>query len=167
MNFSIKKAGINDCEQIRELATLIWFHTYKDILSPEQLDYMFEMMYSTESLKKQMSELNHRFFVAFADDKPAGYISIEKSEEDVYIVQKIYVLPGMQGKGFGRYVLNQGIDYIKSIHPRPFMLILYVNRANPAVGFYKRLGMEIVDSRDFHIGNDYYMNDYIMAMGID
>jgi GNAT superfamily N-acetyltransferase len=166
MDFSIVKAGINDCEQIKEIAFPVWYDTYKNILSPEQLDYMFDMMYSVENLKKQILELKHQFFIAFADNKPSGYISIEKTEEDVFIVQKIYILPEMQGKGFGRYVLNKGIEYVKGIHHEPFTLKLYVNRKNPAVGFYKHFGMEIVDNRDFHIGNDFYMNDYIMAMSI-
>ena len=44
---------------------------------------------------------------------------------------------------------------------------LNVNRNNPAVAFYEKMGMHKASQGDFHIGNGYYMNDYIMAMEIE
>jgi len=32
--------------------------------------------------------------------------------------------------------------------------------------FYEKMGMQKVDEGDFHIGNGYYMNDYIMGLEI-
>ena len=55
--FSIEKATLADCPLIQTLASNIWEPTYGSILSREQLDYMFEMMYSNESLQKQMQEM--------------------------------------------------------------------------------------------------------------
>ena len=46
--FSIEKATLADCPLIQTLASNIWEPTYGSILSREQLDYMFEMMYSNE-----------------------------------------------------------------------------------------------------------------------
>ncbi|MDR0394456.1 MAG: GNAT family N-acetyltransferase [Tannerella sp.] len=167
MNFSIRKADINDCSRIRELASRIWEPTYGSILSEEQLEYMFEMMYSVGHIKQQMTELKHEYLIAYADDEPAGYIAIEKKSDDVFIFQKIYTLPELHGKGFGRYLMEQGTAYIKSIHPLPFTVELYVNRENPAVGFYEHLGMKKIATRDHDIGHGFYMNDYIMAMKIE
>ena len=167
MNFSIKSAEKNDCPLIRELASQIWEPTYSSILSKEQLDYMFEMMYSVEHINQQMTESGHRYFIVYADDKPAGYLSIEAKSDDEFIFQKIYTLPELQGKGLGRYIIEQGIAYLKSIHPSPFIIELYVNRENPAVGFYEHLGMKKIDTRDHDIGNGYYMNDYIMSMNVN
>ena len=56
MNFSFTEATVNDSPLIRELASKTWEPTYGSILSPEQLDYMFEMMYSLDSLHRQMEE---------------------------------------------------------------------------------------------------------------
>ena len=65
--FSITKATVNDCQLIQDLASKIWEPTYGSILSREQLDYMFDMMYSHENLLKQMNELHHQFFIIYAD----------------------------------------------------------------------------------------------------
>lgn len=164
--FSIRKATIEDCPLINKLASKIWEPTYGSILSREQLDYMFDMMYAPENLLKQINELHHQFFIIYADGEPSGYLSIETVDRDLYEFQKIYSLPALHGTGIGRYIIEQGIEYLKSIHPGPFTVELNVNRQNPAVGFYKHMGFHEHATRDFHIGDGYYMNDYIMRMDV-
>lgn len=165
--FSIQKANVNDCQTIQDLASKIWEPTYGSILSREQLDYMFDMMYSHENLLKQMNELHHQFFLIYKDGVPSGYLSIETVEKDLYEFQKIYSLPSLHGSGIGRYIIEQGVAYLKSIHPGPFTVCLNVNRDNPAVGFYKHMGFHEHATRDFHIGNGYYMNDFIMRLEVN
>ncbi|MDR3253232.1 MAG: GNAT family N-acetyltransferase [Tannerella sp.] len=166
MNLFVRHADTGDCALIRDIASRIWEPAYGSILSKEQLIYMFEMMYSVESLHRQMTVEQHHYMLLYVDDAPSGYLSIERKSDDLFIYQKIYVLPTLHGQGLGRYLFNQGIEYIRScLHPdAPFTIELYVNRANPAVDFYLHLGMSIVDTRDHYIGNDYYMNDYVMQI---
>ena len=38
--------------------------SYKEILSPEQLDYMMDWMYAPENIRKQMEEEGHVYFIA-------------------------------------------------------------------------------------------------------
>ena len=47
---------------------------------------------------------------------PAGYLSIEKTGENTYNFQKIYSLPEMHGTGIGRFIIEQGINYLKEVH---------------------------------------------------
>lgn len=164
--FSITKATTDDCLLINSLASKIWGPTYGSILSREQLDYMFDMMYAPENLRKQMDELHHQFFIIYADGEPSGYLSIETIEKDLFEFQKVYSLPSLHGSGIGRFIIEQGIEYLKSIHPGSFTIELNVNRHNPAFGFYKHVGFREHTTRDFHIGNGYYMNDYIMRMDV-
>lgn len=164
--FLIRKATVDDCLLINQLASQVWEPTYGSILSREQLDYMFEMMYAPENILNQMNELHHEYFIIYADDVPSGYLSIETVDKDLYEFQKIYSLPSLHGSGIGRFIIEQGVAYLKSIHPGPFTVELNVNRHNPAVGFYKHMGFYEYTTRDFHIGNGYYMNDYIMRMDV-
>ena len=165
--YSIRKATVKDCQLIQELASQIWEPTYGAILSPEQLVYMFDMMYSLENLRIQMEEHHHQFFLIYADGIPAGYLSIETVEDHLFEFQKVYSLPALHGSGIGRFIIEQGINYLKSIHPGSFTIELNVNRENPAYGFYKHMGFYQYATRDFPIGNGYYMNDYIMRMEVE
>ena len=164
--FEIRKATLADIPLINQLAWIVFPHTYKDILSPEQIDYMMEWMYSPNNLEKQMTEDGHIYYLAFRDDEPAGYLSIQPESEHIYHLQKIYVLPNYQGMKLGKMLFQQAIDCIKELHPAPCQMRLNVNRHNKAIDFYRNMGMYKVAEGDFHIGNGYYMNDYIMALDI-
>ena len=74
---TIRKATLDDCQLIHELAEQIFPETYKDILSPEQKDYMMDWMYSLENLRKQMTEEGHVYQIGYQDERPIGYVSVQ------------------------------------------------------------------------------------------
>ena len=164
----ILKAGENDLPVIHDMAQIVFRHTYLDILSPQQMEYMMEWMYSLPNLHKQLSE-GHVSFIAYISGRPCGYMSIQKEGIDsgimVFHLQKIYVMPSEQGKGVGKLLFNQAVDYVTNSF-LPSRIELNVNRNNNAVGFYRHIGMRILREGDFHIGEGFYMNDYIMGLDI-
>lgn len=164
--FTIRKATVADCILINQLAKEVFPATYKEILSSEQLDYMMEWMYAPSNIQKQMEEEGHVYFIAFEGEEPCGYFSVQAQEEDIFHLQKIYVLPSFQGAHCGSFLFRQAIQYIKEVHPEPCLMELNVNRNNKAVNFYERMGMRVLREGDFAIGNGYYMNDYIMGINL-
>ena len=165
--FEIRKATIEDIPLINRLAWIVFPHTYKELLSPGQIDFMMDWMYSPTNLHKQMTENGHIYYLAFQGYEPAGYLSIQPEGEHVYHLQKIYVLPSYQGKKLGKLLFQQAIDGIKELHPAPCQMRLNVNRYNTkAVEFYQRMGMKKIFEGDFDIGHGYLMTDYIMALEI-
>ncbi|MBP1539660.1 MAG: GNAT family N-acetyltransferase [Prevotella sp.] len=163
---SIRLASLDDIPVIRRLAEKIFPPTYRSILSPEQLEYMMQWMYGRDSLHRQIADEGHVYFLAYDGDEPVGYVSVQQESDDVYHLQKIYVLPSRQGEGIGQQLFQAAISHVKRQHPSPCSLHLNVNRNNSAIGFYKRMGMKIHSQGDFPIGNGFYMNDYIMALDI-
>lgn len=159
-----KSATTNDIEQIQQLASQVWEYTYDKILEPDQLKYMFDKMYSITSLQKQLEIDHHHYFIISENETPHGYLSIEKVNEHFFIFQKVYVIPSAHGKGVGRFMIEQGCKYLKENYSCPVTIELFVNRHNPAYEFYQHMGFYKYGSRDEPIGNDYYMNDYIMRM---
>ena len=165
--FEIRKATLEDIELINRLAWIVFPHTYKELLSQGQIDFMMDWMYSPENLRKQMTEDGHIYYLAFDGNEPAGYLSIQPEGEHTYHLQKIYVLPSYQGKKLGKLLFNQAIQAIKELHPEPCQMRLNVNRYNTnAVEFYQRMGMKKVFEGDFDIGHGYLMTDYIMELDI-
>lgn len=165
----ITKAGPDDLQTIHDMAQVVFRHTYREILSPEQMEYMMDWMYSLENLKKQFEE-GHVYYIAHSYGKPCGYLSMQREGVDpegveVFHLQKIYLLPPFQGGGMGRRLFDQAITHVRESKRSPKARIeLNVNRSNPAVGFYKHLGLNILRQGDFHIGEGFYMNDYIMGI---
>lgn len=94
---------------IRAMAEVAFRHTYREILSPEQMEYMMEWMYSAESLERQLQE-GHVYGILNREGKDVGYVSYnrERLEDDevVFHLQKIYLLPEWQGVGLGARLLK-------------------------------------------------------------
>ena len=115
---------------------------------------------------RQMAEEGHTYYIAYEECEAAGYVSIQPLDKDLFELQKIYVLPYYQKYRLGRQLFEQAVKAIRELHPEPCMMELRVNRHNPALGFYEHMGMKKLREDDFHIGNGYYMNDYIMGLDI-
>jgi ribosomal protein S18 acetylase RimI-like enzyme len=161
MNF--RKASTDDCALINSIARRIWAPTYSHLMSGEQLDYMFEMMYSPENLLKAMTGGGQTFLVFSHEGRDVGYVAYETLPDHEFYLQKIYLLPELQGRGSGRAMLDALIDHLREADPEARRLGLNVNRQNlKAIWFYLRNGFEITSRRDHHIGQGYYMNDYIL-----
>lgn len=162
----IRQANVNDCELIHNLAAEVFPCTYQDILSKKQIDYMMHWMYDVEAVRKQMEEEGHVYFIAFQDNEPAGYVSVRPEGKALFHLEKIYVLPRFQKMQWGGKLFNHVKEYVKSVCAGPCSIELNVNRQNPALGFYRHLGMRVARQGDFPIGNGYYMNDYIMQLDV-
>ena len=145
----------------RNLAEIIWPSAYGTILSKEQLSYMLNWMYSIETLEKSFDKDNE-FYCAFDKGLPLGFLELEflSDETSSIKLQKIYVLPSEQNKGIGENFLQVALQKAKNRGVRK--IILQVNRDNKAVQFYLKNNFCIISEEDFPIGNDYYMNDYVM-----
>ena len=163
---TIRIATTNDIPLIRQLAEQVFPETYKNIITPEQCRYMMDMMYSEESLRRQMTEEGHVYQLLWADGEAAGYVSVQPIEADLYELQKIYVLPRFQGRHLGRTLFDAAVKLIKQWHPEPCRVFLHVNRYNKAKTFYEHLGLKVAKQGDYDIGHGYFMNDYIMEKDI-
>jgi diamine N-acetyltransferase len=160
---SIKSAGLSDLPVIHNLAHRIWPDAYGEILSPEQLKYMLEEIYSLTSLQNQFVALQHNFILVLDNNIPVGFASFspKKINGTTYRLHKIYVLPQQQGTGTGKLLLAHVINAIKSLGATS--LELNVNRHNKARLFYEKQGFIIIGEEDIDIGQGYFMNDYVMS----
>jgi ribosomal protein S18 acetylase RimI-like enzyme len=162
-----RKATPDDCALINSVASQIWAPTYAHLMSGEQLEYMFEMMYSPENLRRAMTEGGQNFLIFSHDGLDAGYVSYEILPDHDFYLQKIYLLPSLQGRGSGRQMLEMLLGHLRALDPAARRLGLNVNRQNvKAVCFYLRNGFEIVSRRDKPIGAGYYMYDYVLERDI-
>lgn len=134
------------------------------MISQEQIKYMLEWMYNLKQLEQNFDN-GHEFIVLREQEENIGFASFEIKNEKSYIrLHKLYVNPKQHHKGSGRRLL----EFIYSVGHEYKLnsLDLFVNRTNPAVNFYQKIGFEIEESVDLDIGNGYFMNDYRMKIKI-
>ncbi len=158
---TISEATSKDIPLIQDIAHKTWPDTYGSILSKAQLDYMLNLMYSDESLLKQISG-NAHFFLAYDGEICLGFTSCENNYQNKKgtRLHKLYLLPESQGKGVGKLLLEKVIAFAKKNQSEA--ISLNVNKFNTAFTFYKKMGFEVVAEEVLEIGNGYVMDDYKM-----
>lgn len=157
------RAEVKDIPVIQAISNVAWPHTFKDLLSCEQIAYMMNMMYSSQSLQKQITEQNHRYLLTKDGNGYLGYLSYEINYNDSGLtkVHKIYILPDAQGKGVGRFFIENVSEIAQNNGATG--LSLNVNKYNDkAINFYRRMGFDIHHSEENDIGNGFIMDDYVM-----
>ena len=160
-------ANSSDIPVIQAVSARAWPHTFKDILSDSQIAYMMQLMYSDESLKKQMEEDNHRYYLAKKDNKIVGYMSIEHNygNSRKTKIHKIYLLPEEQHKGIGKLFFSFAEE--KANEANDTAIFLNVNKNNAgAIAFYHRVRFSIVREEVIDIGNGFVMDDFVFEKTI-
>lgn len=150
---------------IRDIALQTWPHTFKNILSLEQIIYMLQQMYAIDVLKQAWRD-GHQYLLAKEDGAFVGFLTMQHDycNQAVSKIHKLYVLPEAQGKGIGKALLEEA-EKAASKHGST-TLVLNVNRLNKATDFYERCGFSILGEEDIDIGEGYLMEDFIMSKQI-
>ena len=165
----IEKITANDSikiEIIIAIAKETWPVTYGEILSEGQIEYMFDIMYSTNSLLEQVAKKNVQFILVKDGNRYTGFASYEFNYLKIQQtkIHKIYILPSEQGKGFGKIIIDFVAKEAKNNNNN--FLTLNVNRYNRAQNFYEKIGFSIIKEEIITIGNGYVMDDYVMEKSI-
>jgi len=156
----IRQASELDIPAINELAEKIWWPSYGNIISDEQISFMLNDMYSAESLLNQMNS-GIEFLIVERENLPvafAGYC-LTDPENQVFKLHKLYVLPTEQGRGTGKKLIGEVSSLAKAKGGN--ILELNVNRGNPAYHFYIKSGFDIYQTVDINY-HHFVLNDYVM-----
>lgn len=159
---TIRKGTSSDFKLIRDIATKAWQNTYNSILSKEQIAYMLDLFYSDAIFKINILENEHQFLLAYQDNECLGFAAYQNQykNQSVTRLHKIYLLPEAQIKGIGKALIST-IEK-SALENESHKISLNVNRFNPSVAFYKKLGFTILTEENIDIGKGYLMEDYKM-----
>jgi len=158
MNIQLQKAKSEDIPLVTSLAHKIWKAYYPAIITHEQIDYMLDKFYSTSSLDNQMNE-GQNFYLINNDGISVGYLSVAQKNQGDYFLNKFYIDPNEHRKNIGENSFLLLLDLLPDLKT----MRLTVNRSNfKSINFYFKLGFIIEEVKDFDIGNNYFMNDFIM-----
>ena len=105
----ITEASEKQLSIVQKIAHQTWPVTFSNILTPDQIKFMLSWMYDLKALEQQINEKGHVFLLAKEDGEFLGFASYEvhcKNDTKTKI-HKIYILPGTQGKGIGKKLIEE------------------------------------------------------------
>lgn len=148
---------------VKSLAAQIFPRTYEDLIPPEQIPYMMNLMYDDAVLRREFDE-GMRFAIITENDRPIGYISWHLREADgekILRLEKIYLDFACHGRSIGNLGLRFVIDEAKRAGAD--FISLNVNKRNfRAQKAYLRAGFRRWRSETEDVGRGFVKDDYVM-----
>lgn len=168
---SIRECGLEDLPVVKEICEKTFVETFGEENSEEDMEKYLQETFSEEVLKKELEEEDSLYFLAYMEERPAGYMKLnfreaqtEKGHEEAIEVQRIYVLRDMKGKGIGKMMLKKAMDIgIERNLKYVWLGVWEHNRA--AIAFYEKLGFLKFDSHVFVLGEDHQI-DHLMKRAL-
>ena len=134
------------------------------MLSPEQLEYMLAWMYAPVRIEQEIRE-GVAWEMAFVAGELAGFFSLTFEEGSRAKLNKLYVIPELQGQGVGRALLVRAEEL--AVDGGASAIWLQVNKRNErARSTYERAGYTIERAHVFDIGRGFFMDDFIMSRAL-
>jgi len=157
-----------ELEELVVLIREIWREYYTPLIGDAQVEYMLEKFQSVDAILRQIAEENYRYYGIFCGDRncgsqcslPAGYYASKPSGDNRVFLSKLYVAAKFRGRGLGKQMLQHLIDAARTDDAATIWLT--VNKYNPSVDIYRKLGFVITQEIVTDIGNGFVMDDYVM-----
>ncbi|HKS57713.1 MAG TPA: GNAT family N-acetyltransferase [Steroidobacteraceae bacterium] len=147
-------------DTIAGLAREIWDEYYVPLIGRAQVDYMVSRFQSSGAMAQQMRD-GYEYFMTERDGRNIGYCAVQaQPAEGSLFLSKLYLLRDARGAGTGRVCM----EFIEQLARRRGLNLLWltVNKGNPAVKAYERLGFRIAADLLMDIGGGYVMDDFRM-----
>ena len=145
---------------VEVLAREIWYEYYLPLIGRAQVDYMVGRFQTAEAIRDQI-DAGFEYFLVRDVHIPVGYFAIRAEPEDSRVfISKFYLHGSRRGTGTGRRCM-EFIEQLATGRGLP-LLWLTVNKANPSVKAYQRLGFRIAADIEIDIGSGFVMDDFRM-----
>jgi len=167
MTTSIRFVPVGSEQQLGVIAGLaheIWYEYYVPLIGRAQVDYMVSKFQSSGAMAQQLRD-GYEYFLTERDGQSIGYCAVQaQPAQQSLFLSKLYLLRDARGAGTGRVCM----EFIEQLARRRGLRLLWltVNKGNPAVKAYERLGFRIAANLVMDIGAGFVMDDYRMEKSL-
>ena len=136
-------ATTHDCDTIAKIHTTNWKKHYRGICPDHYLDYRVEQD-RLNVWRNRFASNNPKQHVVVAEDKGRviGFVCsfLDAHPEYGTYLDNLHVLPGYQGQGIGKALMNQAGAYVQLHRPDTSLYLHVLTRNTAAIRFYERIG---------------------------
>jgi GNAT superfamily N-acetyltransferase len=167
MSPTLQFVPVRTPEQLAIVAALaheIWYEFYVPLIGQAQVDYMVGKFQNAAAMQAQIDEGYEYFLVkqegTVGPARDVGYCAVQEQADNALFLSKFYLHKSARGSGTGRKCM----EFIEGLARRRGLSLLWltVNKGNPSVQAYQRLGFRIAADLVMDIGGGFVMDDYRM-----
>ena len=145
----IRKASKFDIDSILAIARCVWIDTYATEGVRQSIAGYVEASFTRSNV---LNELDTKEVEVFElKGHLIGYAVLSESDDGTE-VEKLYILPKFQGKGFGKQYTHRVLERYERVW------LTCWERNTSAIGFYTSLGFQEVGESYFQMDNEHHRN---------
>ncbi len=148
--------------QLSSVATEIVKEHFNPIIGSAMNDYMIAKFQSVSAITQQLRE-GYRYWFVKDKDAILGFLAYYP-QGDILYLSKFYLYKYQRNKGYAHQMLAFLIQVAKGSGLKA--IELNVNRNNPSVSVYQKLGFTVIREEKTPIGNGYVMDDYVFSLNV-
>lgn len=157
MNPLIRKAEASDLSALVQLMRNTFEATYAYANTPEDMQMYLDTHFESAQIAQELNA-GYPCFVIEMEKELIGYLMMGPSEletpfEGAVELKRIYLDHAAKGKGWGKALLQQGIDWASSNGYKGISLCVW-QQNTAAIAFYQSQGFQVVEERKFILGKD-------------
>jgi len=167
-DFQIQEATLKHVQGLANVHVKTWQQAYKGIIDQAHLDALDlkqreERWINILQIPNRKSQV---YVLLNNQNQVVGFYSIGESREKehnyTHELWGLYILPEYQGRGLGRFVFEDVKQKLHALNAQSLCVI--VLKEGPAVGYYKKMGAQIIQENQTEIGGKQYT---VYLMGWD
>jgi ribosomal protein S18 acetylase RimI-like enzyme len=162
VTLAISPLGTEEIDALLALAREIWRAHYPEIIGEAQTEYMLAQRYSPEVVRAELACGEVWWDTLSEDGEMVAFASSFAADEPGAIkLDKLYVHPKRQRKGYGAALMEHTCERAKRLGMSKVLLTVNKHNAN-AIAAYRKSGFEIAGAVVKDIGGGFVMDDYVM-----
>ena len=168
----IKKASLSDLKALQIISIQTFSETFAEVNTPENIENYNQESFSEAQLTSELNNPNSRFFIAYSDSEPIGYLKINSDKAQTEVINdhaleihRIYVSQAFHGKKVGQLLLDKVIEIAQQSAVDYIWLGVWQEN-HRALRFYTRNGFVSFDTHVFILGDD-KQTDLLMKLDLN
>jgi ribosomal protein S18 acetylase RimI-like enzyme len=170
---TLRLATTDDARLLAAAAARFFADTFGAANRPDDLDsYLAEAFSETQQLA-ELSAPDTRLLLAMdEDDHIVGYVHVRLdappppeafiTREPAAEIARLYADRDWHGHGLGKLLMDAAVETARAAGADVLWLGVWEHNAR-AIGFYAKMGFQIVGAKDFVLGND-RQRDHVMVL---
>lgn len=165
----IVSAGAEQADMISELAVATFYETYAAFNTASDMLLYTQQHYTAAQIIEELKQPDVQYFLAFADDKPAGFAKLRNIKQPEFLqntrnieIERIYVLNQFQKMRIGKALIEYCMNFARENSWEVIWLGVW-QQNKQAILFYEKNGFEKFGTHNFLLGKD-LQTDWLMKM---
>ena len=155
---NIKKAGVADLSEVREIGWRSYFPHYTHLWKEGGAENYLEHCFGEKALRKDLADPNVEYYIISAEDESIGFLKLilqkplpDSEIENALYLEKIYFVKEWTGKGVGQKLMQLAFVRAQELK-RECVWLEAMDTSDKPIAAYQRAGF-VFHSRTRHFSD--------------